>query len=183
MPTINKVDPAQATGKAKDLFAAVQKEFGKVPNAYQVLANSPATLEGFLAFAGALEGSSLSKQIRERIALVVANENDCSYCLAAHSAIAQMCGLTKEDVLNSAQAQGPDPKTTTLLAFAQAIVRDRGKLDSQDVESVRKAGFTDAEILDVMALVAINNFTNYMNHMVGTVLDFPEVEIPVANRG
>ena len=182
MPTFKSIELPEAKGKTKDLLTAVQNKFGTVPNLFKIVANSPAALEGILGFLTAMEGSSLSPQVREQLALVVASTNSCNYCLAAHNAIGQMCGLTEDAIVDSTQGKGADSKTTALLAFAQEVVKERGLVSPDQLESVRKAGWNDGQILETIAMVAINVFTNYTNHIAGTVVDFPELKIPARKQ-
>src|SRR5579864_7627184 len=95
------IDPEKSTGKTHELLAAVQKKLGLVPNSMRVMVNSPAVLEAYIGFSGALDGASLNAKTRERIALEVADANQCSYCLSAHSAIGKMVGLNEEEILDS----------------------------------------------------------------------------------
>ncbi len=176
MPRISAVDPTTATGKAKDLLAQVQKKLGITPNLMRTLAQSPAVLEAYLAFSGALAGGALSARLREQIALAVAQANQCEYCLSAHTAIGKLVGLNENDLAASRQSKSADPKTEAALQFAQAIVVRRGELDDAEVQRVRQAGFSEGEIAEIIANVSLNIFTNYFNHIAGTEVDFPRVQ-------
>ena len=98
MNRITQLDPATATGKTKQLFDTVQSKLGVVPNFVRVLGNSPAALEGYVNFSGALAGGTLGAKVREQIALAVAEGNLCSYCLSAHTFIGGKVGLTDKDI-------------------------------------------------------------------------------------
>jgi uncharacterized peroxidase-related enzyme len=176
MTRLTAINPTEATGKAKNLLDAVNKKLGLTPNMMRTMANSPAVLEGYLNFSGALAGGSLNAKVREQIALAVAETNSCGYCLSAHSAIGQMVGLGKEGITAARQAAAADAKTDAILKFARKIVLERGELNDADVAQVRAAGLDEGEVTEVVANVALNIFTNYFNHIAGTVIDFPQAE-------
>jgi uncharacterized peroxidase-related enzyme len=176
MTRLTAINPTEATGKAKDLLDAVNKKLGLTPNMMRTMANSPAVLEGYLNFSGALAGGSLNAKVREQIALAVAETNSCSYCLSAHSAIGQMVGLGKDDITAARQSAAADAKTDAILKFARKIVLERGELNDADVAQARAAGLTEGEVAEVIANVALNIFTNYFNHIAATVIDFPQAE-------
>ena len=175
MSRITPVNPAQATGKAKELLDAVQSKLGITPNLMKTLATSPAALEAYLSFSGALGAGILDAKFREQIALAVAQANSCEYCLAAHCAIGKMVGLKPEDINSSRESHSTDAKKDAGLKFAQSIVVQRGEVSNSSVDDVRKAGYSDGEITEIVANVALNIFTNYFNHVAQTDVDFPRV--------
>lgn len=176
------IDPARATGPAKDLLDAVKAKMGLVPNLTRALANSPAALKSYLDFSGALAGSSLSARQREQLALAVAEVNACGYCLSAHTLIGGKLGLKEEQVLDARRGLADDAKTAALLKLAQRIVLERGHVKDADLRAAREAGVTDGELAETVAVVALNLFTNYFNHVAATPIDFPEVKpgVPAA---
>mgnify|MGYP003695113823 CR=1 FL=1 len=176
MNRINQSDPAQATGKAKTLFDGVQAKLGAVPNLLRTLGNSPAALEGYLNFSGALSGGSFSPREREQIALTVAEINLCGYCLSAHSYIGGKLGLSEQDIADARHATAATDKTDAVLKFARSVVVNRGEVQNADLETARASGLTDADIVETVANVSLNIFTNYLNHVAHTVVDFPEVK-------
>ncbi len=180
MPRIKAVNPAEATGKTKQLLDAVQSKLGITPNLMRTLAASPAALEGYLNFSGALAGGLLDAKLREQIALVVAQANSCEYCLSAHATIGQMVGLQPEEIEASRRSHSADAKRNAALTFAQTIVAQRGELSDGDVDKVRKAGYGDGEITEIIANVAVNIFTNYFNHIAQTYVDFTRVLVNLA---
>jgi uncharacterized peroxidase-related enzyme len=175
MSRLPTIDPAHATGKTKELLSAVQAKLGLTPNMTRVMANSPAVLEGYLNFSGAL-GNTLSAKLREQIALVIAEANGCEYCLSAHSAIGKMVGLNEGEIALSRNAESNDPKTIAALRFARAVNNNRGKVTDLEVEAVRASGFSDAEIAEVIAHVALNILTNFFNNATQPTVDFPVVK-------
>jgi uncharacterized peroxidase-related enzyme len=176
MNRIAQLDPAQATGKAKQLLDAVQSKLGIVPNLTRVLANAPAALEGYLNFSGALAGGTLSAKVREQIALAVAEGNLCSYCLSAHTFIGGKAGLTDKDITDARQTNATSGKTDAILKLALTILVQRGEISDAALKTARAADLTDGEIVETVANVALNIFTNYINHVARTVVDFPEVK-------
>jgi uncharacterized peroxidase-related enzyme len=176
MSRLNAIDPALATGKAKELLDAVKAKLGLTPNMMRTMAGSPAVLEGYLSFGAALGGGSLPARLREQIALAVAEANGCDYCLSAHSALGRLAGLKDDEIARSREAASSDPRAQAALAFAAAVVAGRGTVDDEAFAEIRRAGFTDGEIAEILANVAINVFTNYFNKAAETAIDFPRVE-------
>lgn len=180
MQRINPVDPTTATGKQKELLDAVKAKVGRVPNLMKTFAASPAALEAYLNFSGALGGGLLDAKLREQIALTVAEANACEYCLSAHTAIGKMVGLDESEIVSGRRANSTDARTNAALTFAHQIVVKRGQVDDADVAAVRAAGFGDGEITEIVSHVALNIFTNYFNHVAQTVVDFPKVTVSAA---
>jgi len=173
---IIQLEPAQAAGKTKPLFGAVQAKWGVMPNLFRVLGVSPAALEGYLHFDDALGGGSLSPGVREQIALVVAEANFCSYCLSTHTFLGGKVGLTNKEIADARHARAADRKTDAILKLARGIVVQRGEVSDADFEQARASGLTDRDIVETVANVALNIFANYVNHAARTVVDFPEVQ-------
>jgi len=176
MSRIKAINPADATGKAKQLLHAVQSKLGLTPNLMRAMANSPALLEGYLNFSAALASGSFDAQVREKIALAVAEVNACGYCLSAHSAIGRMVGLDADAIACARRGAGADPKTEGLLKLAQSITLQRGEISDAEFGAARKAGLSEGEIAEVVGNVALNILTNYFNHVAATDIDFPEVK-------
>ena len=176
MSRIPQINPQSATGKAKELLDAVQGKLGLVPNMTRAMANSPAVLDGYLSLSGALSKGALSAKSREQIALAVAQANECEYCLAAHSAIGKMVGLSVDQILDSRRGTSVDPKTDAIIQFARQVVDQRGLVSDANIAQVRAAGLDDGAIAEIVANVALNIFTNYFNHVAETEIDFPRAE-------
>ena len=137
MSCIHQINPDSAAGKARELLDAVKGKLGLVPNITRAMANSPAVLEGYLGLSGALGKGSLSAKNREQIALAVGQANQCDYCLAAHSAIGKMVGLTPDQILDSRRGTAIDPKADAVIRFARKLVDERGRVSDADVAEVR----------------------------------------------
>ena len=172
MTRLTPIDPAEATGKARELLSAVQAKLRFTPNMMRTMAVSPAVLDAYLGFSAALDGGVLKAKLREQIALAVAEANGCEYCLAAHSTIGKMVGLTNGDIVASRQGRSSDPKTAAALAFARAILDRRGDVSDADLHAIHEAGHGDGEIAEIVAHVALNVFTNYFNRFARTHIDF-----------
>ncbi|MBL8877191.1 MAG: carboxymuconolactone decarboxylase family protein [Phycisphaerae bacterium] len=176
MSRLPAISPETATGKTKELLDAVKHKLGLVPNMTRVMANSPAVLDGYLAFSGALNASSIPVKLREQIAIVTAQTNACSYCLSAHTAIGKMVGLTPDELGASRNAGSPEAKTAAALQFARRLSQTGGSVSQSDFDAVRKAGWNDGAIAEIIGLVALNLFTNVFNKSAETEIDFPLVK-------
>lgn len=176
MSRFHQIAPESATGKAKELLDAVKGKLGLVPNMTRAMANAPAVLNGYLQLSGALGQGTLPAKTREQIALVVGQANGCDYCLAAHSTIGKMVGLTADQIRDSRHGTAIDPKADALIRFARKVVDSKGRVSDGDLQDVRDAGFDDGAIAEVVANVALNIFTNYFNHVADTDIDFPKAE-------
>lgn len=174
MQRIQSVNPQTAQGRAKELLDAVKAKLGIVPNMTRSMAVSPAVLEAYVGFIGALGHGVLPARVREQLALDVGEANQCDYCVSAHCVLGKAAGLTEQDVLDSRRGESADPKTDVLLRFARKLVANRGFVNEAEIAVVRDAGFGDAEIAEVVAHVGLNVFTNYFNNVAGTPIDFPK---------
>jgi uncharacterized peroxidase-related enzyme len=172
---INPVDRETSNDRLRKTFDAIQKQLGVVPNMMRTMAQSPAVLDAYLAFGASLHKGLLPASLQEQIALTVAEMNACDYCLSAHSALGRGAGLSNDEVFASREGRASDPRAAAALQFARALVDRRGAVTDQDVVRVRAAGFGDAEIVEIIAHVALNVFTKYFNRAVHTEIDFPLV--------
>ena len=177
MSGLAPIQPDHATGKAKDLLDAVQEKLKITPNMVRVMANSPAVLQGYLSFSGALAEGVLNPKLREQIALAVGEQNACQYCVSAHTYIGKLTGLSEAELDAARDAQSSSEKATAALQFARQIIAKKGITAQADIDAVRSAGFNDAEIAEIIAHVALNVFTNYFNNTAGVEVDFPKVEL------
>ena len=158
------------------LLDAVNTLLGSVPNLFRIVATSPATLEGYLGLNGSLAKGSLTAQTRERIALAVAEVNGCGYCLAAHQYLgSNLANLSAKEIEANRRGTSEDEKAAVAVQFATKVTINRGKVTDSDFEAVRAAGYSDAEIVEIIGHVALNTLTNYINEVLGTEIDFPAV--------
>ncbi len=180
MPRLTVVDPAHAEGRAKKLLDQVERALGATPNMMRAMAESPAVLDAYLSFSGALGRGSLSGAAREQIALLAAAENSCGYCAAAHTVLGGRAGVSEEDLAAAIHGEASNPKTAAALRLARAIIAERGFVSDEELAAAREAGITDGEVGEIVGNVALNVFTNYFNSVGRTELDFPAVGVPVA---
>ena len=176
MPRLQPVDPDKAQGKAKTLLDGFQKSFGMTPNLIRTLAHSPAALDAYLGSLKALSGGSLDPALREVLALAVAAENDCQYCIAAHTAIGKRLGVDDAELTENRAGRSADPQVAAALRFAQSIVATRGWVGDDDLRQIREAGYSDGEIVEIIATVGLNVFSNYFDHIAQIEIDFPPVD-------
>lgn len=161
---------------SQPMLEAVKQQLGSVPNLFRMVSTSPAALEGYLSLSGALNKGKLPAPTRERIALVVAELNGCSYCLSAHTYLGKnLAKLDDAEMTANRNGSSNDPKADAAVRFAAKIVSERGHLQAKDVEAVQQAGYDDGQILEIVLHVALNTWTNYINEIAQTEIDFPVV--------
>ena len=172
---LKAVDPATAKGEAKTLLQAVEAKYGAVPNSFKVMANSQETLGGFRGLSDTLGDGILPFETRNQIAIAVSELNKCPYCLSAFTALGKAGGISDGALEACRLAGSDDPKIDAALKFAKAIVKNRGSVSEDDFVKVRAAGYTDGDILEIVANVALYTFANYINLVSKTEIDFPLV--------
>ncbi|MET0348713.1 MAG: carboxymuconolactone decarboxylase family protein, partial [Rhizobacter sp.] len=155
----------------------IQRAFGATPNMFRAVAHSPAALASMWGSFGALSTGTLGAAIGERIAIAVANRNACDYCLAAHTAIGGQAGVAATELASARDGVSTDPKAEAAMRFALRLVEQRGQVTDADFAAIRAAGFDDGQIVEVVAHVALNLFTNYVNIAFDVPVDFPAVPL------
>ena len=155
------------------VFDTLKKKVGMVPNLYAATANSPKALTALLTLGENLGGGEFSGKEVEAIALAVGEANSCDYCLSAHTAIAKMNGFSEEDTLSLRAASIEDSKLNALTQLAREITITRGRPSSEFIENFFNAGYNEAALAELIGFVAQNTFTNYINHIAETPIDFP----------
>ena len=179
IPTPPNIESAPSA--AQPLLQAVKKQLGVVPNLFRLVATSPAALEGYLSMSGALAKGELPAPTRERIALAVAEINGCSYCLSAHTYLGKNVAKLDDAELAANQAGGSlDPKANAAVRFAVKVTEQRGHVSEADLKAVRAAGYSDAQVIEIVQHVALNTWTNYINVVAQTDIDFPVVKVKAA---
>ncbi len=173
MARLTQVADIDATPETATLFAAIRKKVGMVPNLYRVAGNQPAALAGLLGLNETLAGGDFDARTREAIALAVAGANACDYCASAHAAISAGLKVPNEAIDDHLAGRSEDPRTAAILMLATEIVEHRGMVSDDDIARVRAAGLTEADIVETVANVVANIFTNYLNHVAETDIDFP----------
>lgn len=176
MPRIDAPTIEAAPAASQSQLAAVKKQLGVVPNLFRTIAHSPAALEGYLGFNGALAKGSLDAATRERIALAIAEFNGCGYCLAAHTYIGKnLAKLSDSEIDSNRRGRSSDARADAAVVFAAKVISTRGHVREADLSAVRSAGLSEADIIEIIAHVALNTLTNYVNEVAGTTVDFPAV--------
>ncbi|QXQ07764.1 carboxymuconolactone decarboxylase family protein [Sphingosinicellaceae bacterium] len=168
---------AEAPAASQPLLEAVNAQFGLVPNMYRLISNSPHALEGHLRMFVALGKGDLPAPTRERIALAVAEVNGCGYCLSAHTYMGKhIANLDDAEMTANRSGASNDPMADAAVRFAAKVARQRGSIAEADLAAVRLAGYTDAQLLEIVQHVVLNTWTFYVNEIFGTEIDFPVVE-------
>ncbi|HTO83211.1 MAG TPA: peroxidase-related enzyme [Methylomirabilota bacterium] len=174
IPTPAAIEDAPAA--SRPLLEAVKKQLGVVPNLFRLVANSPAALEGYLGVMGALSKGKMPAPTRERIALAVAELNGCSYCLSAHTYLGKnLAKLDDAEITANRSGASNDPKADAAVRFAVKVARSRGHVGEEEVRAVKAAGYDDAQVIEIVLHVALNTWTNYINEVAKTEIDFPVV--------
>ncbi|MDX8455465.1 carboxymuconolactone decarboxylase family protein [Mesorhizobium sp. VK9D] len=165
-----------APGPSQPMLRAVEKQLGVAPNLFRLISNSPAALEGYLGMSAALSKGRLPAPTRERIALAVAEINECTYCLSAHTYLGKnLAGLDDAEMAANREGRSNDSMAAAAVHFAAKVARERGHVGEADLEAVRRAGYDDAQIIEIVQHVALNVWTNYINKVADTEVDFPVV--------
>jgi len=177
---IPAIDPAEATGATRLLFTTLHEQMGGVANIFRTMGHSPATLEGYLALSAALAKGELEPALREQIALACAGANGCDYCASAHTALGKRAGIDADEAARNLAGRASDPRADAVLSFVRKAVRERGRVTAADVAALRGAGLDDGQVVEVIGHIAANLFTNYLNLIAGTAIDFPVVRTRLA---
>ena len=177
MSRVPLIDASATTADRQALLQRIHGAFGATPNMFRAVANSPAALQSMWGAFGALGAGVIPARLSEQIAVAVADRNACEYCLAAHTALGRKAGASAEEMSAAQGGNAADPKTAAALRFALQLVEARGQVSDADVQAVRAAGFSDQEIVEILAHVALNLFTNYVNVAFAVPVDFPAVKL------
>lgn len=157
MSRIPTLDSASASDSVKQSLDAVQKMLGATPNMFRVMAQAPVTLDAAIALFATTSRSVLGAKTRNAIALAVAQANGCDYCLSAHTYLGKDLGAG-------------DAKTQAAVKLALALVKGHGNVSADD-----RGTLSHAEVLDTITVTVLNIFTNYVNKVAETDIDFPVV--------
>ncbi len=177
MSRINTVTNQTATAEQAALFSAIQQQIGIVPNFLRVFANSPAALRAYLGLYGIANEGSLSVQTRERIALALAQQNACEYCLSAHTAIGKSTGLNGAEIEANRNGTSQDAKASVAVKLARSLVEHTGDITTADIIEARNAGYSDADIVEIITHVGMNLLTNILGKASRVEIDFPKISL------
>lgn len=177
MSRIELLTADTAPEASRPLLKQVQAAFGVTPNMFRAVANSPQALASMWSAFGALGSGTIGAKLGEQIAVAIADLNDCHYCLAVHTVLGRKAGASLDEMRAAQAGQSTDPKTAAALRFATRVVRQRAKIGADDVAALHAAGFDDGQVMEIMAHVALNLFTNYVNVAFDVPVDFPHVKL------
>lgn len=177
MARVTLVSRESATGDTRAVLDQIHGAFGVDPNMFRATANSPAALKSMWSAFGALGTGKLGAKLGEQIAVAIANYNNCEYCLAAHTALGRKAGASAEEMAAAQVGQSGDPRTLAILTFVLKVVANRAALTDADVAAVKAAGVDDEALVEIVANIALNLFTNYINVALAVPVDFPGVKL------
>jgi len=166
----------QVGPEVQEIFQGLKKKIGMVPNLYGVQANSPVAFKAFLELGSAMEGGFFSPKEVQAIYLVVSQTNECNYCLAAHTALGKMVGFSEEETLDLRTGSIEDQKLRALTTLAKEITLHKGHPNEKHLENFFEVGFGKQALVELIGLVAFKTFSNYLNHIADTPIDFPQAK-------
>lgn len=176
MQRIQSVEPSQAQGRTRELLETVEKAFGVIPNVAKVMANSPAVLDSFLALTTAMGGVTIGGKLHHQIKLATSEANTCDYCNSILTHLGKKGGFSATDLIDGRKASSADVRTDAALKFAKTVLDSHGRVSDEEVQAIRNAGFSDTEVVEIVASVVVGCFTNFLNNVADTTLDIPQVE-------
>lgn len=174
MSKLKTLSKENASKESKEIFENLESKLGFVPNVYATIGNSAKALSATLSIGQTLQGGAFSGKETEAIALAVAQANDCGYCLAAHTAVGKMQGLTDDQTVEIRNGEIADKKLKALTDLAKAITEMRGYPKDELIEKFYDAGYSQTAFAELIVLVGLNTITNYTNHIAETEIDFPK---------
>ncbi|MCZ2406128.1 MAG: peroxidase-related enzyme [Burkholderiales bacterium] len=177
MNRVPLIDRMNTTPERQAVLDEIHAAFGATPAMFRAVAQSPAALRSMWGSLQALGGGTLGARLGEQIAVAVADRNACGYCLAAHTLLGQKAGASAAEMAAAQEGESSDPQTRAALRFALRVVDTRGQVGGADVQALRDAGFSDEAVVEILAHVALNLFTNYINLALDVPVDFPSVRL------
>ncbi|NUU02973.1 carboxymuconolactone decarboxylase family protein [Herbaspirillum robiniae] len=171
------LDTQHSPSASQPLLEQIHRAFGATPNMFKAVSNSPAALQSMWAAFGALGKGTIGALLGEQIAVAIANRNRCEYCLAAHTVLGQNAGATAAQMGEAQVGRSADARTAAALDFALKVIEQRAQVSEADVAALRAAGFGDEQVVEILAHVALNLFTNYVNVAFDVPVDFPKVAL------
>ena len=174
MPRAKALMPEQVPADSKSILDAFTKNIGFTPNMMATFSQSPIAFNAWATLRGSLS-KSLDLKTRESISLVVSEVNGCNYCLGVHSHGAELAKMPADEIILARKGHASDPKRDAAIQFAHKVIETRGKVSDADLKAVRDAGYTDANVMEIVALVAMYSLTNFFNNVFDPEKDFPAV--------
>ena len=176
MAYLKPLNKEEASPEVQEIFDQLNNKMGMVPNIYATIGNSPAALKANFALADNLKNGEFSDKEVEAIALAISEENNCGYCLAAHTAVGQMLGFSEDDTIELRSGNIDDPKLKALTNLAKEISNTKGRPSTTSIDQFLEQGYTKAALVELIGFVALNTFNNYLNHIAETPVDFPSAK-------
>jgi uncharacterized peroxidase-related enzyme len=174
MPRAAALKPEQVPADSKLTLDAFTKSIRFTPNMMTTFAASPIAFNAWATLRGSLS-KALDLKTRESISLAVSEVNGCNYCLGVHSFGARHAKMSDDDIVLARKGRATDPKRDAAVQFSRKVIETRGKVSDADVKAVRDAGYTDANVIEIVALVAMYSLTNFFNNVFDPERDFPAV--------
>jgi len=181
MSRINLVTDATANAEQAELFSAIHTQLGIVPNFLKIFAHSPAALRAFLGLHGIAGEGSLDAATRERIALGLAEQSACQYCVSAHTALGSNAGLSGAEMEANRAGGSHDAKASAAVKFARSLAENKGDVTTAELLEVRNAGYSESDIVEIITHVGMNLLTNILGKASRVEIDFPKVELQAAS--
>lgn len=182
MMRLELIEPEQATGEARDLLQGVERQLGEVPNVFKVMAHSPPVLKAYLTMSRSLTEAGLDPALREKVAVAVAGINQCDYCASAHTDVGKRRGVTQPELDLNLQARSSEPQTEAVFDLVRAILNQKGDLTDAEFDTLREAGFSDRQLVELIIYIGFSATANYLNKIAGTEIDFPLVRTVPGHR-
>lgn len=180
MSRITTVSNEGANAEQRSLLDAIQGQLGMVPNFLRVFAHSPDALKAYLGLHHIANNGSLDAATRERIALALAQKNECEYCLSAHTAIGRKAGLNGAEIEANRAGSSHDAKAAVAVRFARSLAEHNGEVTNAELQAMRDVGFREADIVEVITHVGMNVLTNILGKASRVDIDFPRVALKQA---
>lgn len=179
MSRITTITNETANQEQKVLLDAIQLQLGMVPNFLKIFANSPAALRAFLGLYGIANEGSLEPKTRERIALAIAQQNSCEYCVSAHTTFGHNAGLSSDEITANRTGTSQDAKAALAVKLARSLAEHTGEITNAELAEAREAGYTDADIVEIIIHVGLNIITNMIGKASRVEIDFPKVALKI----
>ncbi|AZQ63997.1 carboxymuconolactone decarboxylase family protein [Flammeovirga pectinis] len=166
----------QVDESTQEVFVAIKQKVGMLPNLYAAIGNSSELLKGFLSFASTLEAGIFTPKENEAIALAVSQENNCNYCLSAHSALGKMVGFSEEELIEIRKGEITDSKFKALIKLASELTANKGNASQESIENFLAQGYSHKALTELIGMVVLRSFTNYIFSNGDFEIDFPQVK-------
>lgn len=176
-PRIEALPDDRVPPRSSTILRKVDAAVGMIPNLHRVLAHAPAALDAYVGTLGALSRGNLEPALREQLAVAIAGSNRCDYCASAHTMLGTAAGVEREELRRNLGGESNDPRVAAALGFARSLVEHTGAVSDEQLRVARDAGLSDAELVEIVAHVGVNVFTNTLNRLARTPIDFPSIGV------